>query len=91
MHRCVRRNAIQIAHLKDGRPQSDEHSAVDIGCFPARAKENQVIELRLVSQAAENDLRRKTGIPGIQWSSPFEKRVRCVLSSSDCRQDLEGG
>jgi hypothetical protein len=66
MDGCVRRDTVQIAQLKDGRPQSDINRPVEIGCFPARIKKNQMIQLGLISQTAENDLRSKGCITCIE-------------------------
>ena len=54
-HRGVRRDAIEIAQLKDAHAERDAHFVVELGLLAAGEDVDQVIQLRLISQAAKYD------------------------------------
>ena len=51
----VRRDAVQIAQLKDAHAERDPDFFVELGLLTAGEDVDQVIQLRLISQAAEDD------------------------------------
>ena len=88
---CVRRNSVKISQLKDCGTQRDNHRAIKLRNFAARIKRNQVIELGLISQTAENDLRSKPRVAALERPAVLQKSVGGVLPSGHRSQDLEGG
>ena len=49
------RNAVEIAQLKDAHAEGDPHFVVELGLLAAGEDFYQVIELRLITKAAEYD------------------------------------
>ena len=54
-HRGVRGDPVQIAQLKDAHAQRNAHHVVELGLLAAGEEFDQVVQLRLIPQAAEHD------------------------------------
>ena len=54
-HRGVGRDAVEIAQLEDAHAEGDADDVVELGLFAAGEEFDQVIQLRLISQAAQYD------------------------------------
>lgn len=87
-HRGMRRNTIQIAKLINAHAQSD----LNFGLGRARdAASDQIIELRLVAEASEDDLRSEAGIARIELGGALEQQVGSIAAEVNFAEHIEGG
>ena len=63
----------------------------DLGIGRARDKAaDQMVELRLIAQASENDFGSEPGIAGIERSRVLEQQVGCIAALGNFLEYVEG-
>jgi len=85
----MRRHALQVTELIDRHAKRDADFRIEPAA-PSREMLDQVIELRAVSQHAEDDLRRQPRIARIERRRAREQQVGRVTAGFDRKQDVEG-
>ena len=86
--RRVFRYAVEVAYLVDGHAEGDPDVGFELEGSPC-VKANQMIELGLTPQAAEDDFRGQAGIPRIEPRGLPEQQVRRVTSGVHAPKDVE--
>jgi hypothetical protein len=89
MDRGVSGNPFEVPQLKDGRAECDYNGRIERIRLAAGVGEDQVIELRLVAKAPENNLRRKACVPGIQRVAGSAQSIRGESALSYLSEHLE--
>jgi len=83
----MRRDAIEIAQLIDAHAESD----ADLGLGRAgNTASDQIIELRLVAEASENDFRGEAGVARVELHRALQKKVGSIATLVDFAEDIEG-
>ena len=89
-HGGVRRDALQITKLVDAHAQRDAHLGVELlpaaGVVPDKA-----VELRAVSQHAEDDGGGQAGIARIESRGARQKQIGGIAAGFHLAEDVEGG
>ena len=76
-NRGVRRNPVEIPELIDAHPQRDPDLVIQLA---GRKQSDQMIELGLMAQAAENDLRSESGVPCLEVRRAIHQKIRRVAT-----------
>ena len=83
----MRRDAIEITQLIDAHAESD----ADFGLGRARnAASDQIIELRLIAEASEDDFGGEAGIARFELRRALQKKVGCIAALLDFAENIEG-
>ena len=81
----VRGNAFQIAQLIDAHAQRD----ADFGIADNGQQPDQVIELRLIAQASEDDFRSQGRVARLEPDGSFEQEVGCEAAFVNFAKNVE--
>ncbi len=94
MNRRVGRDAVEIPKLKNTAVQGGHDGSIEIRNPAARIHKDQVIELQLVAEAAENNLRSQTGITAVHRACPLTQQIggkRAVCNQPKDRKSDSAG
>jgi len=83
----MRRDAIEITELINAHAQGD--ADFDIG----RARDaagDQIIELRLIAEASEDDLSGEAGIARIERGGTLQQKIGSIAALVDFAENIEG-
>ena len=88
LDRGVRRNALQVANLVEAHAQRDAHLGIELARAAGMVLD-QVIELGAIAQHAEDDLRRQSGVAGVERRGVGHQKVGSVASRFHFHQNVE--
>ena len=89
-HGGVRRDALQVAKLVDAHAQRDAHFGVEL--LPAAGvMPDEPVELRAISQHAEDDGGGEPGVAGIESGGAGEQQIGGIAAGFHLAEDVEGG
>ena len=86
----MRRDAVEVPELIDGDSEGNPNHAIKPRCASARVHLDEVIQLRLPANAAEDNLMSQACVASVHAGGTSEQQIGCEAAILDEVEYVEG-